>query len=267
MNTEYRLIEAFHPKYGWIKAVYNDTLKRTKYDKNEIRVYESGVCEIDVYDPFGKYKDTSIFSEEDLPQILKYKWYKDNTGYLSTSIGEKKVRLHRLLFPNELTDHCDSNKMNNTRENLQQIPQSVNIAKITNKSYNPHGVTGIYFTRNNTWMASIEVNKVSKHKNFKRKEDAILARYIWELNAWGKNAPQVQTIKQEYPRLLGGILAGYKINEDIELVKSILHNLSLNPYCPCSLIKDEDHKCMCKEFRQSLELGPCHCGLYVRVEN
>lgn len=38
-------------------------------------------------------------------------------------------------------------------------------------------------------------------------------------------------------------------------------------YCPCSLIKNEDTKCMCKEFRESTELGECHCGLYIRVED
>lgn len=37
-------------------------------------------------------------------------------------------------------------------------------------------------------------------------------------------------------------------------------------YCPCSLMKSEDTKCMCKEFRESMALGPCHCGLYERVE-
>jgi ferredoxin-thioredoxin reductase catalytic subunit len=30
-------------------------------------------------------------------------------------------------------------------------------------------------------------------------------------------------------------------------------------YCPCSIEKTDDTKCMCKEFR---ETGVCHCGLY-----
>lgn len=263
MNNDYKLIEAYNPKYGWIKAVYNDTLRRTKYTKNEIRVYESGICEIDVYDSFGYYRDTGIFSEEDLSEILKYKWYKDNTGYLSTTINDKKVRLHRLLFPNELTDHYDSNKLNNTRENLQQISHAENIAKITNKMNNPNGVTGIYYTRNNTWQCSITINNKTKNKNFKNKEDAILLRYIWELNAWGKNAPQLQSIKKMYPRLFGGMLKGYKINEDINIVKEVLGKLKENPHCPCKLIKSNESKCMCKEFREQ-ENGWCHCNLFFK---
>lgn len=37
-------------------------------------------------------------------------------------------------------------------------------------------------------------------------------------------------------------------------------------YCPCKLIKNEDNKCMCKEFRD-MKSGTCHCGLYVKVDN
>lgn len=48
-----------------------------------------------------------------------------------------------------------------------------------------------------------------------------------------------------------------------EIRKSIKAN---DGYCPCALVKDEDHKCMCKEFIESEELGPCKCGLYYKEE-
>ena len=38
-----------------------------------------------------------------------------------------------------------------------------------------------------------------------------------------------------------------------------------NGYCPCRLLKNEDTKCMCKEFREQEE-GECHCGLYVKIK-
>lgn len=56
-----------------------------------------------------------------------------------------------------------------------------------------------------------------------------------------------------------------KVNEDKELVSNIRTKLKENDgYCPCSIIKNDDTKCMCKEFREQ-ESGECHCGLYVKV--
>ena len=220
MNDNYKQIYAISEEHGLLIELYNAYLHRTKYTKNEIRVYEDGICEIDVYDSFGFYKDTSVFSIIDLPMVLPYKWYKDNTGYLSTCIDGNKVRFHRLIFPNELTDHYDNNKLNNTRENLQQVTQAVNIAKITNKCYNPNGVTGIRKTRNNTWNTSIVVNNKTYNKNFKTKGDAILQRYIWELKFWEKNAPQFKKINEEFPTLYK-IVIDENIS-DINLVKERL---------------------------------------------
>lgn len=58
-----------------------------------------------------------------------------------------------------------------------------------------------------------------------------------------------------------------KVNEDQELVKSIRQKLKENGgYCPCLLLRNEDTKCMCKEFRE-MKQGECHCGLYVKVDN
>ena len=35
-------------------------------------------------------------------------------------------------------------------------------------------------------------------------------------------------------------------------------------YCPCALAKTPDTKCICKDFLENVESGPCHCGLYVK---
>lgn len=58
-----------------------------------------------------------------------------------------------------------------------------------------------------------------------------------------------------------------KVSENKELVEEIRQKLKdNNGYCPCRLVKNEDTKCMCKEFIEQEELGECHCGLYVKVE-
>ena len=56
------------------------------------------------------------------------------------------------------------------------------------------------------------------------------------------------------------------MNEDTELVKRIREQLDANGgFCPCKLIKNEETKCICKEFLEG-GLGECHCGLYIKTE-
>lgn len=56
------------------------------------------------------------------------------------------------------------------------------------------------------------------------------------------------------------------LNDDPYLVRDIREKLKGNGgYCPCKLIKNEDTKCMCKEFKEQKEDGPCHCGLYKKA--
>ena len=35
-------------------------------------------------------------------------------------------------------------------------------------------------------------------------------------------------------------------------------------YCPCQLEKNENTKCICKNFLNQEEDGWCHCGLYYK---
>ena len=56
-----------------------------------------------------------------------------------------------------------------------------------------------------------------------------------------------------------------KLNPDANKVKEIREALKSNMgFCPCSMLKNEDTKCMCKEFRESTDEGLCHCGLYYK---
>lgn len=57
------------------------------------------------------------------------------------------------------------------------------------------------------------------------------------------------------------------INKDSNYVTEVKKKLKENGgYCPCRIIRNDDTKCMCKEFRDMIkrkEIGMCHCGLYV----
>ncbi len=60
-----------------------------------------------------------------------------------------------------------------------------------------------------------------------------------------------------------------KENPDKEIVKTVREGLKAKDgYCPCKLGRDEDNKCMCKEFREQIKdpnfEGYCHCMLYYK---
>lgn len=57
------------------------------------------------------------------------------------------------------------------------------------------------------------------------------------------------------------------VNPDKDIVADVRMRLKSNGgYCPCRLKKTEDTKCLCKEFREQDFEGPCHCELYIKVE-
>ena len=60
-----------------------------------------------------------------------------------------------------------------------------------------------------------------------------------------------------------------RLNEDKEIVKTIKEGLKkTGGYCPCRFEKNEDTKCMCKEFKDQIKdpnfEGYCHCMLYYK---
>jgi hypothetical protein len=59
-----------------------------------------------------------------------------------------------------------------------------------------------------------------------------------------------------------------KQNPHEEELKEIIEAVEANEgYCPCALQKDEDTKCMCKDFRDSTDTDFCHCGRFYKVRN
>lgn len=90
-----------------------------------------------------------------------------------------------------------------------------------------------------------------------------------------------KTIEETKARLLKGsekyaVRAGYKLNDDSEIVQTIIAGLAKNrfrygrAYCPCFFVSgnpEEDKKliCPCQYHREDIEnKGKCHCGLFVK---
>ena len=58
-----------------------------------------------------------------------------------------------------------------------------------------------------------------------------------------------------------------KLNDNADYVKEIKDRLERNNgFCPCSIVKSPDTKCMCKDFRE-MDEGECHCGLYIKIKD
>lgn len=58
-----------------------------------------------------------------------------------------------------------------------------------------------------------------------------------------------------------------KVNPDKEFADMIRQNIKDNDgYCPCSIKKSDDTKCMCKDFREQNHSGYCHCQLYYKTD-
>lgn len=48
-----------------------------------------------------------------------------------------------------------------------------------------------------------------------------------------------------------------------EITDKVIDN---DGYCPCKIIKNDETKCMCKEFKEQSNEGYCHCGRYKKVK-
>ena len=57
-------------------------------------------------------------------------------------------------------------------------------------------------------------------------------------------------------------------NPNEEEYNEITEAVKLNDdYCPCLSHKDDNTKCMCKNFRDSKDTDFCHCGRFYKVKN
>ena len=60
-----------------------------------------------------------------------------------------------------------------------------------------------------------------------------------------------------------------RLNEDHKIVELIRKGLEeTGGYCPCRRSRNDDTKCVCKEFREQIKdpefEGFCHCRLYYK---
>lgn len=55
-------------------------------------------------------------------------------------------------------------------------------------------------------------------------------------------------------------------NPNIDIYNKITDVVIQNDgYCPCVLTKNQDTKCICKNFKDQPHEGECHCGRYIKI--
>lgn len=109
----------------------------------------------------------------------------DQFGHLTGRIQGKLVYAHRVVYamthghwPFADIDHINGNGADNRPCNLRDVTHQENLRNQRRSKNNTSGTTGVnFFKRDGNWMASITVNRQSKHLGyFDSLDAAVLAR-------------------------------------------------------------------------------------------
>ena len=111
----------------------------------------------------------------------------NNSGYKNGSIFKIGLLAHRVIWamvnnawPKDQIDHIDGNRTNNKIENLRQANAKINSRNKKLSVLNTTGVNGVgYCKRDKAYVATILSKRIG---NFKKLEDAVLARKLAEAN-------------------------------------------------------------------------------------
>ncbi len=133
----------------------------------------------------------AIVDNSDFDYLNQFKWWFNPSGYaMTSSIGRKKVYMHKLINQTPvgfLTDHINRNKLDNRRVNLRSVKNNINSINRDLQVNNTSGVKGVSWNnQHNKWEANVWVKRVKislgEFKNFK---EAVLARKIAEETYYG----------------------------------------------------------------------------------
>lgn len=124
---------------------------------------------------------TVLFDIDNLPEVSKHKWFVDASGYATSCLDGKNIRMHRFLVDvpdGKVIDHINRDKLDNRRGNLRICTQKENCQNMSMKSNNKSGVTGVYYDkRAKRWRAQIYIKQKAVHVGiFDDFEDAVAAR-------------------------------------------------------------------------------------------
>lgn len=172
---------------------------RTIFDRNNI-IIKDNFAELVLYDLKQNIKGIAIIDVEDVDKIKEYKWNLGSHGYGICTVLQKCI--HNLIMGDiedgKTVDHINRNKLDNRKSNLRIATFQENTTNKKVGSKNTSGFSGVSWDKNNNkWQVLIKKGKIKKSKRFKKIEDAVKQRLLWELELFGKDfAPQRHLFKE-----------------------------------------------------------------------
>lgn len=171
-------------KHGYQMEKYGkllDSNPRNKFDPNEFRFIGNDIVEFDTYEsPSYNVHKTYIIDAEDYPEVSKYKWVSDNSGYAKSV--NNNLFLHRLLLNAKIgqqVDHINLNILDNRKENLRICNNSLNSSN--RKPYGKLSIKGVEKHKNGKYSAYFRINDKQYHSPcYTTAEEASFARFILE---------------------------------------------------------------------------------------
>lgn len=147
------------------------------------------------YDLTGEYGigytlkgEEFYFDLEDYDKIKDYCWHKDS-GYIRTTLNNKKILIHNLIMNNKGVDHIYLNKHDNRKENLRIVtPQQNSFNKKGHGKMSEFGLKGISWRKSNKkWVSYIrKENKIVYYKYFDNIQKCIENKIIAEKEYFGE---------------------------------------------------------------------------------
>ncbi len=131
----------------------------------------------------------ALVDDDDFEWLSHYKWTYHHQGY---AYRQPNILMHRLImgFPKLKTDHKDSNRLNNQRENLRlatDFENSYNRSKLRKTSSIYKGVH--WSKKSNKWLSYIKSKRKKIHIGyFDLERHAALAYDLWAKELFGQFA-------------------------------------------------------------------------------
>ena len=118
-----------------------------------------------------KVKDTEIIIDEGMFfDIIKYKWYINNEGYIQGYIEGKNVILSRYImnYTGELlVDHINNNKLDNRKKNLRLVDSRKNAQNRTSRKGSSSQYVGVsWHKRIKKWGVSMKTKNKTLHLGY-----------------------------------------------------------------------------------------------------